>query len=191
MRRVGFRRILPLLFTLVHVLLLIYTGQRQPYRTSESAPGKYRLAVYQELPDVKWESTEPKPLTPAQRVSLLLNLPSLLLAIPFAVILHHETDMGMLYASLPFVPITWYGIGRWIDGTLGFVRKRWWLPRPLSGFIALLATGLLVLSVCAVTPINHHRQPETYWTGSALVLWSGLLLAVSLSSYYRRPRQLT
>jgi hypothetical protein len=191
MRRIGFRRVLPLLFTLVHVSLLVYTHQRQPYRSSGSAPNKYRLVVYQEEPPLKWESIEPKPLTTAQKVSLLLNLPSLFLAIPFAGILRHETDMGMLYTALLFVPITWYGIGRWIDGVLGFVRKRWWLPRSLSGFIAFLATGLLVLSTYTVTPINHHRRPDTYWTGTALILWSGLFLAMSLSSFYRRPRQLT
>src|SRR5215469_7288598 len=140
MRRVGFRRVLPVLFTLVHVSLLVYTHQRQPYRSSASAPNKYRLVMYQEEPFVKWESIEPKPLTTAQKVSSLLNLPSLFLAIPFVAILRAETDMGMLYAALPFVPITWYGIGRWIDGMLGFIRERWWLPRSLSGFIAFLAT---------------------------------------------------
>jgi len=79
--------------------------------------------VYQEEPVVTWE-LEPKPLTAAQKLSLILNLPSLFLAIPFLLILHLETDMGMLYAALPFVPITWYAIGRWIDGMLGLVRKR-------------------------------------------------------------------
>ena len=189
MRRLGFRRVLPLLFTVVHVSLLVYTS-RQPYRSSGGMLDEYRLVVYQEEPGLKWESIEPKPLTTAQKVSILLNLPSLFLSIPFAAILHHETDMGMLYAALPFVPITWYGIGSWIDGMLGFVRKRW-LPRSLSGLIALFATGLLVLSAFAVTPINHHRNPDTYWTGTALILWSGLFLAMSLSSFNCRPRQLT
>jgi len=124
-RRVGFRRVLPLLFTVVHISLLVYS-QRQPYRSSGSAPNKYRLVVYQE-DTPKWEPIEPIPLTTAQKVSLLLNLPSLIFAIPFAAILHDETDTGLLYAALPFVPIIWYGIGRWIDGVLGFVRKRWWL----------------------------------------------------------------
>ena len=153
-RQVGFRRALPLLFFLVHVSLLVYTHQQQPYRSSSHAPNEYRLVIYQEEPPVKFESIEPKPLTTTQKVSLVLNLPSLFVAIPFAAILHHETDMGMLYVALPFVPITWYGIGRWIDGIVEFVRKRWWFPRSLSGFIAFLATGLLVLSACTVTPIN-------------------------------------
>jgi hypothetical protein len=191
MRRVGFRRVLPLLLTLVHVSLVVSSHQRRPHRSSGSEPNEYRVAVYQEEPPVKWESFEPKPLTTEQKFSLLLNLPSLFLGIPFAAILHYETDIGMLYAALPFVPITWYGIGSWIDGMFGFVRKRWWLPRSLSGFAAFLATGLLVLSACTVTPLNHHRQPDTYWTGTALILWSGLSLAMSLSSFYRRPCQLT
>lgn len=187
-RRIGFRRVLPLLFTLVHVSLLVDSYQRQPYRSSGSAPNKGRLVVYQEDTPT-WEPIEPKPLTTAQKVSLLLNLPSLFFAIPFVAILHHETNIGMLYAALPFVPITWYWIGRWIDGMLGFIRKRWWLPRSLSGFIAFSAAGALVLSACGVTPINHHRRPDTYWTGTALILWSGLFLAMSLSSFRHHPRQ--
>lgn len=189
MRQVGFRRILPLLFTLVHVSLLVYTLRQPSYRSSDNGRNKYRLVVYQEEPP-RWEPIQPT-LTTAQKFSLLLNLPSLFLAIPFAAILQQETDMGMLYVALPFVPVSWYGIGRWIDGMLGFIRKRWWLPRSLSGSIALLTTGLLGLSTCTVTPINHHRRPDTYWAGTALTLWSGLFLAMSLSSFYRRPRQLT
>lgn len=188
MRRLGFRRVLPLLFTLVHVSLLVYTQQRQPHRSSREAPNKCRLVIYQEEPPLKWESMEPRSLTTTQRVSLLLNLPSLFLAIPFVAILDQETDTGMLCAAVIFVPITWYGIGRWIDGMLGFVKKRWWLPRSLSGFIAFLATGAVVLGACMVTPIDHHRTPDTYWIGTALILWSGLFLAMSLSSFYRRPR---
>jgi hypothetical protein len=189
MHRLTFRCVLPLVFALIHISLIVYTHQRQPYRSSGIAGGNYRLVVYQEQPVVTWQ-LEPKPLTAAQKLSLILNLPSLFLATLFLVILHHETDMGMLYAALPFVPITWYAIGRWIDSMLGLVRNRWWLPRSLSGFVAFLATGLLVLSACTVTPLNHHRQPDTYWMGTALILWSGLLLAMSLSSFYRRPRQL-
>jgi hypothetical protein len=189
MHRIGFRGVLPLVFALVHISLIVYTHQRQSSRSSSIARDNYCLVVYQEEPVVTWE-LEPKPLTAAQKLSLILNLPSLFLAIPFLLILHLETDMGMLYAALPFVPITWYAIGRWIDGMLGLVRKRWWLPRSLSGFVAFLATGLLVLSACTVTPLNHHRRPDTYWMGTALILWSGLLLVMSLSSFYRRPRQL-
>ena len=191
MPRIGFRRLLPFLFTVVHLILLLYTAERQQSRASGSTPDTYHLVVYQEEPPIKWESIEPKPLTAAQKVSLLLNLPSLFLAIPFAAMLLHGTDMGMLYAAMPFVPITWYAIGRWIDGLLGYVKKRWWWPRSVSGFAAVLSTGLLVLSVCTVTPLNHHRRPDTYWAGAALILWSGLALAMSLSSFYRRPRQLT
>lgn len=192
MRRVGFRRVLPLLFTLVHVSLLVYTHHQQPYRSSGSAAINYRLVVYQEdLSANPWVPIEPKPLTAAMKVSLLLNLPSLFLALPFAAILHHETDTGMLYAALPFIPIIWYGIGRWIDGMVGLIRKRWLLPRSLSGFMVLLAIGLLAVSLLTVIPSNHHRRPDTYWAGTALILWAGLFLAMSLSSFYRRPRRLS
>jgi formate hydrogenlyase subunit 3/multisubunit Na+/H+ antiporter MnhD subunit len=170
---------------------LVDTHHQQPYRSSGSAANKYCLVVYQEDLSVNpWVPIEPKPLRAAMKVSLLLNLPSLLLALPFAATLHQETDTGLLYAALPFIPIIWYGIGRWIDSMLGLIRKRWLLPRSLSGFMVLLATFLLVLSVLTVMPSNHHRRPDTYWTGAALILWAALFLAMSLSSFCRRPRQL-
>jgi hypothetical protein len=164
--------------------LLVYTTQRQQSRASAREITQFHLAVYQEEPPVKWESIEPKPLTAALKISMLLNLPSLFLAIPFVAILRHGSDMGVLYAAMP------YGIGRWLDGMLRYVRKRWWLPRSLSGSTALLSTGLLILSAYSVTPLYHHRRPDTYWVGTPLILWSGLALAMSLSSFYRRPQQL-
>lgn len=190
MHRVGFRCVLPLVFTFIHISLIVYTHQRQPYRSSGIARGNYRLVLYQEEPVVTWQ-IEPKPLTAVQKLSLILNLPSLLLAIPFLLIIHNASDMGMLYSALPFVPITWYAIGRWIDGMLGLVRKHCWFPRSLTGFVAFLASGLLVLSTCTVTPLNHHRRPDTYWIGTGLIVWSGLLLTMSLSSFCRRPGHIT
>jgi hypothetical protein len=116
---------------------------------------------------------------------MLANLRALFLAIPFIVLLPHGTGEGLLYAAGFFVPFVWYVIGRWIDGLLGLVRPRFVLPRSLSGLFALTSVGLFVLSGCAVTPLNHHRRPDTYWAAAALILWSGLFLAMSLSSYYR------
>ena len=175
-----------------HLLLLLYTAKWQEGRSSVTgAPaGAYDSVAYQEYQEVPpWHPLEPKPLTVTQKIELFLNLPALLLAVPFAEILFHSTDLGLLYAAMPLIPILWYAIGRWIDGMLGYVRKGRKLPKSVSGFAAILITGLMILSLVTVTPLNHHRRADTYWAGAALILWSGLFLAMSVSSF-RRSQEL-
>jgi hypothetical protein len=188
--QIGFRRLLPVLFTVMHVTVLFYAAQWQHQSSAFGTSREmYHPAAFQE-DGPKWEPIEPKPLTPAWKIALLLNLPSLLLAIPVAAAVFRDTDAGILYAALPFVPLVWYGIGRWIDATLGWLTPRRHVPRSLSGPLAVIFTALLVLSALTVTPVNHHRRPDTYWAGAALIMWSGLPLAMSLSSFYLRPSRL-
>lgn len=187
MQRIGFRRLLPVVFTLVHIALLLYSAEHiHQANTSGSLTERYAPADYQEN-GVRWEPRDSRPLTIAQKLALLLNLPSLLLAIPLAATAFHGSDMGLLYAALPFVPFVWYRIGNWMDTTFGYVKQRRRLPRSLSGLFAIISAGLLVIGVMAVTSMNHHRTPDTYWIGTAWVIWSGLSLTMSLSSCYRRP----
>ena len=184
-RRIGVRRLLPLLFTLLHAAILLYAWQQRQERFSSlDGDSYYRQASYQEN-SVKFE-LEPKPLTRAKKLATLLNLPALVLAIPIA-IAFHANDVGLLGAAVPFVPILWYLIGRWLDGILGYVERSHVVPRVWSGLFAVVSTGLLTVSVLTVTPLNHHRTTDTYWVGTALALWLGLFLAVCLSSFYRRP----
>jgi hypothetical protein len=191
-RRIGFRRLLPMLFTLVHVtLLLCASEQRHRSISSYCVDFAYHPVAYQEDSSVRWEPMEPKPLLPAQKIAILLNLPALFLAIPVALMLFHGDDLASLYAAVPFVPLVWYGVGRWLDGLFGYVSRSHAVPRVWSGLFAVLSTGLLILSVLMVTPANHHRRPDTYWVGTALVVWSAFFVATSLSCFYRRPSQLT
>jgi hypothetical protein len=187
-RRVGFRRLLPLTFTLVHLLLVLYAATHQPSRLSGiPRQSAYRVVEYQEDPGVPWHPIpEPRPLTAVEKVAILLNLPAVLAAIPIAAVFFRGSDLGSLYASVPFVPLVWYCIGRWLDGLLGYVARSHVVPRVWSGLFAVLSTGLLTISVLTVTPPNHHRTND-YWVGTALVAWSGLFLAICLSSFYRRP----
>ena len=184
MQRIGFRRLLPFVFTVMHVALLLYGTERQHQtRAFGALQQRYVPAVYQEN-GVRWDVIEPKPLTTAQKLGLLLNLPSLLLAIPLAATLFHGSDMGLLYAALPFVPLVWYAIGRWLDGLLGY-SARLCLPRILRGFLAVPAGLVLCVSLACFTPLYHHRTADTYWMFSALVLWSGLCLTMMTASARR------
>ena len=180
-----------MLFTLVHLtLLLCALEQRHRSISSYCIDFAYHPVAYQEDSSVRWEPMEPKPLLPAQKIAILLNLPALFLAIPVALMFFHGDDMASLYAAVPFVPLVWYGVGRWLDGLFGYVSRPHAVPR-WSGLFAVLSTGLLILSVLMVTPANHHRRPDTYWVGTALVVWSALFVTISLSCFYRRPSQLT
>jgi hypothetical protein len=187
-RRIGFRRLLPILFTLMHVALLFYaTAQR--HRTLSSADGDsaYHPAAYQES-SIAWEPMEPKPLVIAEKLGIVLNFPAFVLAIPITLLFFHGKDMGLWYASLPFVPLVWYGVGRWFDRLLGYishsppVRRTWY---ELFGTLSMI---LLCLSIATVTPIYPHRMGDTYWIGFGLILWSGLSLAISISGFIRRAR---
>jgi hypothetical protein len=185
--RIGYRRLLPILLTLVHAALL-YIAARQHHSTLSSVHSEsaYHAAAYQGESSVAWEPREPKPPTPAQKLATLINLPALILGIPIALALFHGNDMASLYAALPFVPLVWYCVGRWLDGLLGYighshVLRRW------RGPLATLLVVILSISICAVTPVNHHRTADTYWVGTALVVWSGLFLAMCLSGFVVAP----
>src|SRR5262249_42592232 len=119
-------------------------------------------------------------------IGVLLNLPSLLLAIPFAQTAFRGSDMALLYSAFPFVPLVWYGIGRWIDGMLGYIRQKRRLPRFVSGLLVVLSSCSLVASAMAITRMNHHWQPDAFLVETGLIAWPGLFFAMSLSSF-RRP----
>jgi hypothetical protein len=184
-RRIGFRRLLPVALTLMHLVLVLDAAMHLPHRLSGvHSPQAYHTVEYQEGITMPTEAIEPKPLTPAMKVALVLNLPALLAGGPIAAFLFHESDMSLLCASTVFVPPLWYGIGCWVDGFLGYrpVRE----SRPWRGFWTVLSAILFCVSIVSVTPINHHRLPDKYWIGTALILWSALFLVISASGFVRR-----
>jgi hypothetical protein len=172
------------LFTLVHAALLLYAWQRQQERLSHLYGHSYCHSVAYQEDSVNFE-LEPKPLTTAQKLAILLNLPALVLAIPIA-IAFHASEVGMLCAAVPFVPILWYLIGRWLDGILGYIKRSPVVPRIWSRLFAVVSACLLTISALTVTPLNHHRTTDTYWVGTASAVWLGLLLAICVTSSYRR-----
>jgi hypothetical protein len=185
-RRIGFRRLLPVAFTFLHMALVLQAAKHPPHRLSGmNSSAAYHPVEYQEGFSMPRESMAPEPLTPALKVAMLLNLPALLAGLPIAALLLRESDMSLLCASTPFVPLLWFGIGRWVDGLLGFRPVR--AAGPWRGFLTVLSTILLGISIVSVTPINRHRMPDTNWIGTAMILWSALFLAMSASGLVRRP----
>lgn len=184
-RRIGFRRLLPVLFTLIHIGLLIYSSApRHDAQSNFRSHFTYQSAADQE-DSVAWEPMEPRPLKPAQKLAFVANLPALVLAMPIALMFLQSNDIGSLYASLPFVPLVWYSVGRWLDRLMGYISQSHQPRRAWRRLFTVISTILLCLSIASITPVNHHRTHDAYWVGSALILWSGLFLAISISGSFQ------
>jgi hypothetical protein len=83
MGRIGFRRLLPILFVLIHAaLLLASTGQ---HVTPPDVGG------YPPISDMP-----PPPLTVVHKAALVLNLPALILSIPLVLSFPRSSDAGSL-----------------------------------------------------------------------------------------------
>ena len=185
MRQIGFRRILPLLFTVIHVVLVSFTQTRQlPASARVYRHFEYQSVAYQEGTGVPMEAFEPPPLRPVQKIALILELPAMFIAILIGAVLFPRNDTAWMYTSIPLVPLVWYAIGRWLDGILGYsVRLR--LPRVLRGLLAVPAVVVLCVSIAGLTPLNHHRTADTYCVLTGLVLWSGLCITMMTNSARR------
>ncbi len=123
---------------------------------------------------------EPPRLKPFQRVSLILELPAMFVAGLVGAVLLPQHGAAWMYLSLPLVVITWYSIGRWVDGLLGYV-ARLCVPQILRQMLNVIAIFLLAVSIGGLTPLYHHRTRDTYWVFTGFMLWSGLCLAMMFS----------
>src|SRR5579871_2713733 len=97
MRRIGFRRALPILLTLVHISFVWSARSFQPHAMlGFHAVSQYQPVKYQEGVGVPMQSLEPPPLKPIQKMALVLELPAMFLAILVgAVVLHHNENAWM------------------------------------------------------------------------------------------------
>jgi len=187
MHRIGFRGALPLAFTLIHLVLVWFSQAHQPHIASMARRDSgYRPVAYQaESVGVPIEAFgEPPPLTPVQKIAVVLDLPAMFVAMMIGAVLFPRNETAWLYASVPLVPLVWYAIGRWLDGLFGY-STRLSLPAILRGSLAFPAVGVLFVSAAGLTPLYHHRTADTYWIFSGLVLWSGLCITIMTSSARR------
>jgi hypothetical protein len=185
MHRIGFRRTLPLAFTLIHVVLVWFSVPPQPHAASNIfRESGYRSASHQEGIGVPTETMEPPPLKPVQKIAVIAELPAMFVAMLIGAVLFPRHETAWLYTSIPLVPLVWYSVGKWLDGLLGYC-ARVCLPQFLRGLLAIPATGVLSVSLAGLTPLYHHRTADTYWMFGGLVLWSGLCVAMVISSARR------
>jgi hypothetical protein len=184
MNQIGFRRALPVAFTLIHVVLVWFSLTHEPHAASMVFPHPaYRAVAYQEgIGGVPIETFgERPPVKPVQKIALILDLPAMFVAMLIGAALFPRSETAWLYASVPLVPLVWYTVGRWLDGLSGYI-ARLSLPWILRKLFSIPAAGVLLVSMAGFTPLYHHRTADTYWVFSGLVLWSGLCLAIVFSS---------
>lgn len=184
MSKIGFRRILPLLFTAIHLVLTLFPHLKFSSAALPDRNPAYQHVAYQEGTTVLAEPMEPPPLKLAQKMAIVINLPAVVLATPVAMIASPRTDMTLVYATF-LVPLLWYVVGIWLDGLLGFT-QRLRLPPLVRRCFVVIAIAFLGLGIAIITPVNHHRTMDAYWIGSSVTFWSGLFLVITVSSHERR-----
>jgi len=174
MRRIGFRRALPILFTLIHIAL-VWSTVPDASRSVNAYP-LYQSVSYQEGVAVPMKGLEPPPLKPVQKMALILELPVMVVAMIGAAMFGQNETMWM-YLSIPLVPFLWYVVGRWLDGLAGLIAPLR-VPRVLRVLLTVPVIMVLGISVGGLTPLYHHRTSDSRWVFTGLVLWSGLALAI-------------
>jgi len=179
MSNIGFRRLLPIVFTAIQLALALYTAARAPKQTLTIVhQSGYRVVAFQEVGEMPAEPLSSSPLTSMQRAAIILNLPAFAVGGLVRELLFPYRNGTELYASIVFVPFVWYAVGRWLDGLLGYLAPMR-LNSLVSGFFSLLAFGLLLLSLGGLTPLYHHRSTDSNWVFTGFILWSLLCLAIT------------
>ena len=176
---------LPLTLTLAQVLLVWLEMGRQMYPPGIRRNAAYHVARYQEG-GMPIDPIRPAPLTLAFKVAIVLNLPAVFAGALVAAALSLESDLSLLWASTLFVPLLWFGIGRWLDGVFGFRPRPARLPSPWRGFWVLLSVGFLLLAVSSIAHLDRNFTSDAIWITAALSFWSVLFLAMSGSGYVQR-----
>src|SRR5579871_1705835 len=185
MRLSGFRRALPLVFTVLHLVLVVFPSSH-PFRRSIGVVDnhEYRSATYQEGDGIPMESLANPPLKPAQRIVLILDLPATMVSVLIGMILFPQNDAAWLCLSTAFVPLLWYCVGRWLDGLLGYI-ERLHLRRSVRQAFAIAAAGLLCISILGLTPVYHHRTSYSAWVFTGSIFWAALCFGIVFPSSAR------
>ena len=95
MHRIGFRRALPLAFTLIHIVLVWFSLAHQPHAANMAFRDTgYRSVAYQEgIGRVPIETFgQPLLLKPVQKIALILELPAMFVAMLIGTALYPRSE---------------------------------------------------------------------------------------------------
>lgn len=167
LRRIGLRTLLPLLNLALYVsLVCIGNARNSPPTLANTQATVVRSNI----------------LTRAE-VALALNLPALATAFVLNVALFHLKATSIFWLTLPFVPLSWFGVGLWIDRRFGWLRR----PKPKRTFVrdaflvlTCLVTLLFVFEILK-TILQQWRSSgsaDRPWLDVGSCAWSAFLLTV-------------
>ncbi len=184
LRRLGFRRILPI----GHIILFIALVTIGAIQVGHSFGPRVRQVAYQEqgeLPEGHPQATFVMPL--AWTVAIAINVPATMLGALCAEVFHLGSNMGGLLCSMPFVLVLWNLVGRWLDRQLNILPRR----PPSHATRVACWTGILlsaVLLAIGLMAFRSHGVLNADVVAMALgwLLWSLLLLVMCVLTLQRR-----
>jgi len=186
LRRLGFRRILPI----AHIMLFIALVTIGAVQVGHSFGPRVRQTAYQEegtLPEGHPEATFVMPL--AWTLAIAINVPATMLGALCAEIFHVGSNLGALLCSMPFVLLLWYAVGHWLDHQLNILPCR----APGNPIRIACWSGILLSAVLlsiGLMAFRSHASLNADVVALALgwLLWSVLLLVMCVLTLQRRGR---
>ena len=184
LRRFGFRWSLAVLFTSVHVVLLVVSLLSHHRLVQRPQEDSYRSAALQEGVG-SFVPQEPPLLSGPMKAALCINLPAAAIAVlvtaPFKL-----QDTALMGVTTVFVAPLWFFIGSWFDVRLGLKYRR---VRDSGGrrFLRKIAAGVSVVLLFVMIQVFFRGQGGDPSGGVAILIWSSLLAALAIANVFWRP----
>ena len=192
--RIGFRRVLPILLTLVHLTLLYFAaGQRTHHlsRVCSESGLPPRRVTDKKARRMGTDGAETAYVCTEIRYFAQSTGNGARDSDRGSVFLHGGTISIAVRGGAVRAPrlVVWSGVGRWLDRLLGHISPLQRERRTWRKVFAVLSTIFLCLGILSITPANRHRTCDALWIGSAIILWSALFIVISiLRPNERAPR---
>jgi hypothetical protein len=173
LRRIGFRRLLPLLNLALYVASICIGNAGDSGKTHISAS----------RPPAAEAGTIPARV----KIAVSLNVPAVLAASLLNVIVFHFQTSGVFLLAVPFVPLLWYPVGKWFDRRLGWVHRYKSKRTFIRDALVVASSVLAILSVVIFIQVikrGHPGPPDPFWIAFGVCAWFAFLLVVVAGIFY-------
>ncbi len=185
MRRIGFRRLLPL-GNLALFLALLYAGAY--LQVHQTQPPRVHPVASQEGPEFEWHPPRPSYFPAPWLVAIVLNVPATILGAIAADLMHIGTNFGALMCSSPFLLLLWLFVGRWLDGQIGLLPRK--SPGTVATILCVAGIGLAItLFILGLFAVRAHQSFTASFLAFAIgwQLWAMILFLMCLLTLLRKP----
>jgi hypothetical protein len=204
LRRLGFRRVLPVVQIALYVALIwpecVYLYRASSWRTASTL----QLVLWQEGEGMEFHPIYIDRATPVRvTLAVLLNFPAVFpvgMALSLFLPSGPTGQLVVLWASLPCIFFLWYAVGLWIDRRLSFIPSRsckfsrlrrgmWAVLYVMSFILVCLLIGYLGLVLFYVRKELSDVRPREIALFASLLLpvawWVSFAFMVSRSGFRR------